>query len=163
VIVASGAVSAALAAKAAASTIPIAFANGSDPVRYGLVASLNRPGGNVTGVTVLNVGIAGKRLSLLRDLIPQATTVGYLSPDSRVLTYEEQKSAILASAHSLGAQIVVVEVRSERDFEAAFATLVERTAAALVVAAIPLFSGVPRNRDKILELAGTPQDSRNLS
>jgi putative ABC transport system substrate-binding protein len=97
--------------------------------------------------------MGGKRLSLLRDVIPNAATVGYLSPDSRILTYEEQKSDILASARSLGLQVVVVEASNDGDFEPAFTTLVERGAAALVVAAVPFFSGVPRNRDKIFELA----------
>jgi putative ABC transport system substrate-binding protein len=157
VIVASGAISSPLAAKAASPTIPIVFVNGVDPVKYGLVASLNRPGGNITGVTFRNPELAGKRLDLIRELIPHATTVAYLSADSRSLTYEEQRSAILAAARALGQQVVVVDADSDRDLEAAFTTFVERGAAALVVGAFPLFSGVfsgvPRNRDKILQLA----------
>ena len=153
VIVASGAISAALAAKAATSTIPIVFVNGGDPVKYGLVASLNRPGGNITGITLLNLGMGGKRLSLLRDVVPHATTVAYLSPNPRILTYEDQRSDILAGARALGQQVIVAEAGSDLDFEPAFTTFVERGAAALVVAAIPLFSGVQRNRDKILQLA----------
>ncbi len=156
VIVASGAISSPLAAKAASSTIPIVFVNGGDPVKYGLVASLNRPGGNITGVTFLNQELAGKRLDLLCELLPHATTVAYLSAGSRSLVYEEQRSAILAAARALGRQVIVGDAESDREFEAAFTTFVDRGAVALVVGAFPLFSGfsgVPRNRDKILQLA----------
>ncbi len=153
VIVASGALTAPIAAKAATSTIPIVFVNGGDPVKYGLAASLNRPGGNVTGVTLLSAGIGGKRLSLLRELLPHATTVAYLSPSSSILTYEEQKSDILAGARALGQQVIVAEVGGDLDFEAAFTTFVEHGAAAVVVAAVLFFFGVPGNRDKIFQLA----------
>src|SRR6478672_10835968 len=127
VIVATGAIGTALAAKAATSTIPIVFLNGSDPVKYGLVASFNRPGGNVTGVNIRAIEIANKRVQFLSELVPQA-------------------------AHALGRQAIVLECRSGDDFEAVFATLVERGAGAFVVGVFPLFYEL-RNRNKILELA----------
>jgi len=85
VIVATGAVDSSFAAKAATSTIPIVIAGGADPVRYGLVASLSRPGGNITGVTYIFGELAGKRLDLLLKLVPQATTVGYLVPGGALI------------------------------------------------------------------------------
>jgi putative ABC transport system substrate-binding protein len=115
----------AIAAQAATSTIPIVFVIGADPVKYGLVASFNRPGGNVTGISLLNSGLGSKRLDLLLELIPQATTVAFLSGPPGLLGFEEQMSDILVAARALGRQIVVLE---GPDFEAAFATLVERRA-----------------------------------
>jgi putative ABC transport system substrate-binding protein len=130
VIVAVSATSAALAAKEATSTIPIVFENGDDPVKVGLVASLNRPGGNVTGVTTFNTELGGKRFSLLRDLVPQATTVGFLSGNSK---YEEQRNQILASALALSRQVIMVETRGDGSSEAAFRILAQREAEALIV------------------------------
>jgi putative tryptophan/tyrosine transport system substrate-binding protein len=122
-----------LAAKAATSTIPIVFFFGGDPVEQGIVASLAHPGGNVTGVTLVNSHLAAKRLSLMLDLVPQATTVAYLSSDSSSLGYEEQKSQILAAANALGREVIVLEIRSNRDYEAAFNKLVQRQAGALIL------------------------------
>jgi ABC-type uncharacterized transport system substrate-binding protein len=152
VIVATGGLATALAAKVATSTIPIVFMNGSDPVKYGLVASFNRPGGNLTGVTFRSTEIASKRLDFLSELVPQATTVAYLSGDARSLTFEEQKSNMLAAARTLRRQVIVLECRSESDFEAAFATMVERGAGAFIVGAFPLFYEL-RTRNRILALA----------
>ena len=152
VIVATGAIGTALAAKAATSTIPIVFLNGSDPVKYGLVASFNRPGGNVTGVNIRAIEIANKRVQFLSELVPQATTIAYLSAGARFLAFEEQKNNMLEAAHALGRQAIVLECRSGDDFEAVFATLVERGAGAFVVGVFPLFYEL-RNRNKILELA----------
>jgi putative ABC transport system substrate-binding protein len=150
VIVASGGVRAALAAKDATSTIPIVFLGGADPVRYGLVASLNRPGGNITGVTVILNALAGKRLDLLRELVPQATTFGYLVGDQSAETEHDLTNDLLEAARTLGRQIIVLECRGEGDIEAAFATLVQRQANALVVSAFPLAFN---DRPKILALA----------
>ncbi len=152
VIVATGAIGTVLAAKAATSTIPIVFMNGSDPVKYGFVASFNRPGGNITGVSIRSTELASKRVELLSELVPQATTIAFLSGGAWLLAFEEQKSNMLAAARALGRAATVVECRSGDDFEKAFATMVERGAGAFVVGVFPLFYEL-RNRDRILELA----------
>ena len=137
------------AAKAATSTIPIVFAYGGDPVKGGLVASLSHPGGNVTGVTAINAELVSKWLSLAGDLVPQATTVGFLSGDSSYLAfYEDQKSQILAAARALGRQVIILETRSDLDYEAAFKTLVQRESGALIVGPFAF-----RNTNEILALA----------
>ena len=112
VIVAAGALSSPLAAKNATSTIPIVLAGGFDPVKRGFVASLNRPGGNVTGLTLLSTELLGKRLELLSQMVPQATTVAYLSGPSNSLMFEEDTGEILKAAQALGREFIVVEVRS---------------------------------------------------
>ena len=150
VIVTDGSPYAALAAKDATSTSPIVFIIDEDPVKYGLVASLNRPSGNATGITFLTTDLVGKRLNLLLELAPQATTVGYLSGSSSSPVFDDYKNDMLAAGHALGREIIVGEVR--HDFEAAFATLVERRVGALIVGNYTLFS-YPPNRDKILALA----------
>lgn len=152
VIVAAGSPGSALAAKAATTTIPIVFAMANDPVKYGVVASLNRPGGNVTGVYFLLGDLGGKRLNLLLHIAPQATTVAYLSGPPSSLVFEDQRSDMLAAAGTLGRQIIVQIARHDLDIEATFATFVRRRAAALIVGGFTLFQD-PRNRDKILELA----------
>jgi putative tryptophan/tyrosine transport system substrate-binding protein len=138
-----------LAAQAATSTIPIVFGLGSDPIKSGLVASLSRPGGNMTGLTLLNSELMGKRLGLLREIAPLATTVAYLS-DPRAPSSEESARDISEAASALGWQAIILEARNELDIDAAFATLVERGANALVVAPHILFA---RNGKKIIELA----------
>jgi ABC-type uncharacterized transport system substrate-binding protein len=149
VIAAAGGGPTALAAKAATSTIPIVLAFGADPVRLGLVASLSRPGGNVTGVTFITTELMTKRLDLLRELVPQAATVAYLA-DTRSAVGQAMLSEILAAAGVLGRQLAVAEAGSEREFEAAFATFVERRSGALVVGAAVLFDS---HRDKLVALA----------
>jgi putative tryptophan/tyrosine transport system substrate-binding protein len=138
-----------LAAKAATSTIPIVFSIGADPIEFGLVASLSRPGGNITGVTGVSRELTGKRLDLLRRMAPLATTVAYITDpgarDSEVATRE-----MLATARALGRQAIILEARSGFDIDAAFATLVERGAGALVVSPNILFE---RNSEKIIDLA----------
>ena len=140
---------AALAAKAATTTVPIVFATGGDPVRDHLVVSLNRPGGNVTGVSFLAAELGAKRLELLRQLVPQATTVAVLvspgTPDT-----EAERRDIQAAAQAVGQQLVILDVESDRDIEAAFATLVQRGAGALLVG-----SGAFTNshRERIVALA----------
>ncbi len=150
VIVASGGVNSPLAAKAATSTIPIVIAGGADPVRYGLVTSLNQPGGNITGVTFLINELGGKRLDLLLKLVPQATTVGYLVAGQTDDVQRDDTGEVLAAARALGRQIIVLECRTLPDFETAFATMIERQAGAVVVSAFPLAFN---NRNKILALA----------
>ena len=148
-IVAAGGPPSALAAKAATSTLPIVLVFGADPVRLGLVDSLNRPAGNVTGVTFLTTELMEKRLELLRELVPQAATIAYLA-DQRTGTSEEMLRDTLAAAGVLGRELAVVGARSDRDFEPAFSTFVERNAGALVVAPSQLFDS---NRDRLVALA----------
>jgi putative ABC transport system substrate-binding protein len=129
---------AALAAKAATATIPIVFAIGSDPVETGLVASLNRPGGNVTGATFLSVELGAKRLELLRDLVPKIASIGLLvnpnNPNAAAQTKE-----IRAATTALGLQLNVLRAASQSDIDNAFATLVRQRTDALVVSADPFF------------------------
>jgi putative ABC transport system substrate-binding protein len=140
---------AAFAAKSATATIPVVFEIGGDPVQVGLVASLARPGGNVTGVTFLTLELAGKRLGLLGALVPQVTKLAFLD-DPLAPGAEEYVSDILTAVRTLGRQVIVLEVGVDHDFDAAFATLVQSQAGALVVGPYPLFLS---NRDKILSLA----------
>jgi putative ABC transport system substrate-binding protein len=153
VIFAAGGAGPALVAKASTSTIPIVFANGSDPVKLGLVASLNKPGGNVTGVTFLTVELPGKRVDLLRQLLPLATRIAYLSVDPSVTSTAVAQEALrdtLTAGHKLGREVIVLIASSDRDFDSVFATSVERGAGALVVGAFPLFIS---NRAKLAALA----------
>jgi putative ABC transport system substrate-binding protein len=150
VIVASGAGASQLAAKAATSTIPIVMMGGADPVKYGLVSSLNRPGGNITGVTFILNELASKRLDLLLEVTPEVTTVGYLVGDNADDIERGYAGELLKPAQALGRQIMVLKCRDASDFEKAFATMMERRAGAVVVGAFPL---VFNNRDKIVALA----------
>jgi putative ABC transport system substrate-binding protein len=127
------------AAKAATSTIPIVFAYGGDPVKAGFVASLDRPGGNITGAAAINSELGGKRLSLLCDMVPRATTVAFLSRTST--DPEAQDSQVLEAAHALGRRAVIVDAR-EGDYEDAFATIVKQQADALIVGAFPFTYGI---------------------
>jgi putative tryptophan/tyrosine transport system substrate-binding protein len=147
-IVAANSNSAALAAKAATSTVPIVFVYGGDPVNDGLVASLNRPGGNMTGVGSFTIELLGKRLGLLCDLVPRATLLAFLSGDPSWPTYDEQKSAILAAASALGRKIVMLETSSNGYYDAAFTTLMQSQAGGLIVG-----SFVFQNVNRILALA----------
>jgi putative ABC transport system substrate-binding protein len=122
---------AALAAKAATTMVPIVFVTGLDPVRRGLVTSLNRPGGNVTGVSFVSVDLAAKQLGLLRELRPGAARIAVLV-DSKFPTTESFVSEVRAAASAMGQQIEVLYVSSDREIETAFATLVQRGAGALL-------------------------------
>jgi ABC-type uncharacterized transport system substrate-binding protein len=123
---------AALAAKAATTTIPIVFETAGDPVKLGLVASLNRPGGNITGVTQLSSELVSKRLGLLHDLIPAATIIGFLvnpiDPRTETQTKDTQQAA-----QALGLQIQVMDASTEAEIDAAFARLPELRAGAVLV------------------------------
>jgi putative ABC transport system substrate-binding protein len=155
VIVAAGGTRPALAARGATSTIPIVLAFGVDPVGLGLAASLNRPGGNVTGVTFITAELEPKRLEFLTELVPQATTVGYLNIDPQFSTTAKQQAIdIREAARAFGREVIVLEAGSDRDFEAAFATFVQRRVGALVVGTSPLFTS---NRHKLLALAARHQ------
>ena len=128
-----GSTPAALAAKAASTTIPTVFQVGSDPVEVGLVASLARPGGNLTGVTNLNIELGPKRLELLHELIPTAKVVGLLvNPTSPDLAESSAKD-LEATARTLELQLHVLHASTERDFDTVFATLHQLQAQALVI------------------------------
>lgn len=128
----------ALAAKRATSTLPVVFFNiSSDPVTLGLVSSINRPGGNVTGATFDGPQLAAKRLDLICQLLPTAATVAYLTRGPTLLSYEEEKSSLVAAARALGRQLTIVECRSDDGLGQSFASMVERGACAVVVG--PLF------------------------
>jgi putative tryptophan/tyrosine transport system substrate-binding protein len=132
---------AALAAKAATSTVPIVFTTGGDPIQLGLGASLNRPGGNLTGVTNWNVEVGPKRLELARELFPGATTFALLVNPANPLAATVSKD-LQAIADTLGVRLHVLHASAEADFEAAFATAAQLRAAALVISgADPLFGG----------------------
>jgi putative ABC transport system substrate-binding protein len=132
-LIATSSTPAAFAAKAATTTIPIVFEMGGDPVQLGLVASLNRPGGNVTGVTQLNVEVAPKRLELLHELLPTASVMALLvNPTGPVVA--EKIHEMQTAAHSLGLELHVLNASSERDFDAVFANLIQLRAGGLVIA-----------------------------
>ena len=124
-----------LAAKAATSTIPIVFAYGGDPVKAGFVANLSRPGGNITGAAAINSELGGKRLSLQCDMVPQTTTIAFLS--RRSTDAEDQSKQVLEAARALGRQVVFVYASNERHYEEVFATIAEHRVGALIVGAFP--------------------------
>jgi putative tryptophan/tyrosine transport system substrate-binding protein len=130
--------STAVAAKALTATIPIVFAIGADPVDLGLVSSLNRPGGNVTGVTFLINTLGAKRLELLRELVPSATVIGFLI-NPRNPTTESQTRDVQAAARKLGVELLILNASSERDIEAAFASFVQQRVNAVMVGADAFF------------------------
>jgi ABC-type uncharacterized transport system substrate-binding protein len=141
--------SAALAAKAVTTTIPIVFEMGADPVRLGLVTSLNRPGGNVTGVTNLLSELGSKRLGLLRELVPRATVIATLiNPDYP--DAESQSRDAEAAARALGLQFIIVRASTEREMETAFATMAQQGTGALLVGPDTFFA---EQRDRIVALA----------
>jgi len=137
------------AVKRVAPTLPIVFVTGDDPVKLGFVESLNRPGGNTTGVYIFTAELEAKRLGLLRDLVPQATTFALLV-DPNYSTTEAQVRDVQKASARLGVQLVVARANSERDIEAAFATFVQQRAAALLVGASPFFNN---RRDQLVALA----------
>ena len=138
VIVTSGSVPPALAAKAATSTIPIVFHTGADPVAVGLVDSLNRPGGNITGVSFLTYAAAPKRLGLLRDLIPALNVLGLLV-HSKDPVAELAVTELAAAVHPFGIALHVERAASERELDDAFAALAQRKVDALIVNTDPFF------------------------
>ena len=156
VIVVGGGPAPALAATAASSTIPIVLAIGFDPVQRGLVASLNRPGGNVTGASFISSDLEAKRLDLLHQVVPQAKVFGYLTVDQRLGLEADggdpgrQIEDILRATRALGQDVAVERVGSDRDFEAAFGHFIERGVGGLVVAASTFIGS---RRDQIVSLA----------
>ena len=129
-LVATG-ITAAIAAKAATSTVPIAFNTGGDPVRFGLVASLNRPGGNVTGVASLGKVLVVKRFELLRELVPKANAIAFLvNPNNAVADLDTSDAQ--AAAAALGQKLIVLKAASEGDIEGAFTTIAEQRVGGLL-------------------------------
>ena len=149
VIAALGGTPSALAAKRATSAIPIIFLVGRDPVELGLVASFNRPGGNVTGVNMLNVALAEKRLELVRELVPKAALIAILvNPDNP--NGQSYASELEPVARAAGQRVLVLSARNDHDLDAAFATLVQNRADAVVVAPDPFLDSKP---DRVVALA----------
>jgi ABC-type uncharacterized transport system substrate-binding protein len=148
-VILAGGPPAARAAKAATSTIPIVFTSGDDPIKAGFVDSLNRPGGNVTGVHIFLTGLEPKRLGLLREVAPRAELIAALVnpnfPDA-----ETQLRGLRTAAQSLGQQIEVVRAGTENEFDAAFAAMARSHAGALLVGTDPFFNS---RRDRIVALA----------
>jgi ABC-type uncharacterized transport system substrate-binding protein len=138
-----------LVAKNATTTVPLLFAGGGDPVKDGLVASLNRPGGHVTGVNFFAGVLGAKRLELLRQLVPKATTIAVLVSPSTTETQTERND-VQAAAQAMGQQLIIIDVSSERDFEAAFAKFIQRGAGALLVGTGSLMNSY---RHRIVALA----------
>jgi putative ABC transport system substrate-binding protein len=139
----------ALAAKAATTSVPIVFLEGGDPVKDGLVTSLNRPGGNVTGVTFLGGTLGAKRLELLRELVPKATTIAMLV-NPNIANTEAERRDVLAAAKAVAQKLIVLDVGSIRDLETAFAELARRRADALLAGS---GSFMTSNRARVVALA----------
>jgi len=136
VIAAVGSPNSGLAAKAATATIPIVFISGSDPVQEGLVASLNQPGGNVTGIVPLLPAMEGKRLGLLREIIPNAALIAVLL-NSTFANFNKQMNDVQEAARAVSQQLLLLRASSEEEIETAFATAAERQAKGLLVGADP--------------------------
>jgi putative ABC transport system substrate-binding protein len=149
VIAVAGGTAAVLAAKTATKSIPIVFAVGGDPVSSGLVASMNRPGGNVTGATFLSTSLEGKRLELLHELIPTAAVIAVLVDTNSPLAEVHERDGE-AAARATGTRLVLVKVGHESELDDAFATIVQQGAGALLVASSPLFTSI---RERLTALA----------
>jgi putative ABC transport system substrate-binding protein len=138
----------AIAAKAATATIPIVFLNGSDPIKAGLVASINRPAGNVTGVSLFASAVDAKRLELLHELVPKVASVGVLN-NAFVAETEARSRALEDAAKSIGVQLSFFNVDNEGDFDPTFASLADRGIGALFVSGSPFFIS---RRDRLVSL-----------
>ena len=140
-VIAATTTEAALAAKAATTTIPVVFTTSSDPVNSGLVANLNRPGGNVTGATSLLVMVLSKRLELLHELVPTASVMAALVNPANPTLAETNSKELQAAARTLGLELHILNASTERDFEGVFAKLIQLRAGGLVIAPDPFFNG----------------------
>ena len=138
-VIAATTTAAAVAAKAATTTIPIVFEMGGDPVRVGIVSNLARPGGNITGVTNLNVVVAPKRLELLHEMVPNARVMALLVDPTERTSAETTTRDVQAVARSIGLELHVLNASTERDFDAIFANVVQLRAGGLVIGASALF------------------------
>jgi len=159
VIATTGGPAAAFAAKAATTTIPILFLSADDPVRRGLVASLARPGGNLTGINFFSGELLAKRLGLLRELVPAATRVAVLVNPANAATMETTLRDVQAAARVTGLQIQVLNASTSREIDAAFATLVSERPDALFVGPDPL---LPQSACPIGQPGVAPRDPRDI-
>ena len=148
-VIATSGIASAIAAKAATTTIPVVFAAGNDPVTMGLVTSLNRPGGNVTGATLLGGTLMAKQFEMLHETVPKTPLIGYLTDSTNPSTEADIKNT-LAAADQVGQKVTIVQAHTDSELEAAFNTLVQQRAGALIVNPDAFF--VTR-RDKLVELA----------
>ena len=139
-VIATSSTPAVLAAKAATTTIPIVFETSADPIKLGLAASLNRPGGNITGVTQGSEEIAPKRLELLHEVVPKAGVLALLVNPTAPELAEPQTRGVLSAAQSFGIDLHVLNASTEKDFDRVFARLTELRAGGLVIAGDSLFS-----------------------
>jgi putative ABC transport system substrate-binding protein len=144
-----GTANAVLAAKAATSSIPIVFANGSDPVKSGIVESLNRPGGNVTGVTFYNSGLVAKRLEMLREIVPQAKVIGFLT-NPKIQTSDQNLTDMRAAIGVLGGNLIVLNASTEDEIDMAFPSAAAQHVDALLVGPDPTFTS---RKEQIIGLA----------
>jgi len=148
-VIFAGGGSAARAAKAATTMIPIVIVIGEDPVKFGLVASLNRPGGNISGMSTFNAVLGSKRLELLHELVPTVATIGLLvNPNYPSAELEIGETEV--AAHAVGRNLIILKASTASEIDAAFASLVQQRVGALVVTGDPLFVS---QRDKVVTLA----------
>jgi putative tryptophan/tyrosine transport system substrate-binding protein len=148
-IVTGGGSTSTVAAKSATATIPIVFVTGTDPIKLGLVASLNRPGGNITGVSFLVNTLVAKQFEVLHEAVPKTALIGYLV-NPTYTNAEADTRNVLAAAEVVGQKLLLVQAHTDSELEAAFVTLTQQRAGALLVGADPFFFD---RRDKLVELA----------
>ena len=149
VIAAPGGIAAGLAARAATTKIPIIFLTGADPIQFGLVKSLSRPDGNLTGVAILTNTLAPKQLELLHEVVPEATLVAFLVNPKNPIAESDTRD-VQSAAGATGQRILILNASNDRDLDGAFAALVQQKAGALLVQSDPFFNSQP---DKIVALA----------
>jgi putative ABC transport system substrate-binding protein len=153
---------AALAAKAATTTIPIVFETGSDPVSIGLVASLSRPGGNITGVTQLNTQLVPKRIEFLHEVVPSAKVLAVLvNPDDPAVAETVKRGGLESAARDLGIEIPILTAGSERDFDAVFASVSRLGVGGLVVGTDALFTAREEQLAALTLRHGVPAAAEN--
>lgn len=150
VMVATGGGVSGIAAKRATATVPIVFISGGDPVKYGLVASLNRPGGNATGISVLSADLTAKRLEVLRELVPNAKAVGLLVNPKGQTSESQIKMTLSAVGAQFGLEVTVLNASTPAEIDRAFASLAERRVDALLLGSDPFFDD---RRDQLTALA----------
>ena len=149
-VIAASTTPSALALKEATQTVPIVFVVGTDPVKIGLVARLARPGGNITGVTVLNVELIAKSLELMHDVMPSSTTIAVLLNPANIRQAATERTIIQDTARTLGARVMILEASTPSEIESAFATIVRERLGALVVSGENFFLS---QRDRLVDLA----------